>query len=178
RFRMVPTFGRSTIRRFHANVSEMKKMAARDFEDILQCCYAVFEGLLPGRHNDIVLALIYTFATWHAYAKLRMHSDSSIKLFRVVTTELGSQARHFVRTTCKDYTTYELPQEYNRRARRQAKKNSKSKSAQTAQKSAKERKAWNLCTYKWHSMGDYPDAIVDFGTTDSYSTQIVRPDLI
>ena len=30
------TFGRGTIRRFPSNVSEMKKMAARDFEDILQ----------------------------------------------------------------------------------------------------------------------------------------------
>ena len=36
RFRQVPTFGRFTIRRFHNNVSEMKKLAARDFEDILQ----------------------------------------------------------------------------------------------------------------------------------------------
>lgn len=36
RFRCVPTFGRSTIRRFHSSVSEMKKLAARDFEDILQ----------------------------------------------------------------------------------------------------------------------------------------------
>lgn len=36
RFRRVPTFGRSTIRTFGANVSGMKKLAARDFEDILQ----------------------------------------------------------------------------------------------------------------------------------------------
>ncbi|KAH9914268.1 hypothetical protein B0H21DRAFT_896115 [Amylocystis lapponica] len=36
RFRLVPAFGRSTIRDFAANVSEMKRMAARDFEDILQ----------------------------------------------------------------------------------------------------------------------------------------------
>jgi hypothetical protein len=36
RYRMVPTFGRGTIRRFSNNVSEMKKLAARDFEDILQ----------------------------------------------------------------------------------------------------------------------------------------------
>jgi hypothetical protein len=36
RFRDVPTFGRDTIRKFHANVSDMKKLAARDFEDILQ----------------------------------------------------------------------------------------------------------------------------------------------
>jgi hypothetical protein len=36
RFRQVPTFGRSTIRRFSTNASEMKKLAARNFEDMLQ----------------------------------------------------------------------------------------------------------------------------------------------
>ncbi|KZT71629.1 hypothetical protein DAEQUDRAFT_665724 [Daedalea quercina L-15889] len=36
RFRMVPTFGRNTIRRFSRNVSGLKQMAGRDFEDILQ----------------------------------------------------------------------------------------------------------------------------------------------
>jgi len=35
-FRQVPTFGGDTIRRFSSNVSELKKMAARDFEDLLQ----------------------------------------------------------------------------------------------------------------------------------------------
>jgi hypothetical protein len=36
RFQLVPTFGRSTIRRFAANASEMKKLAARNYEDLLQ----------------------------------------------------------------------------------------------------------------------------------------------
>ena len=36
RFRQVPTFGSDTIRRFANNISELKKLAARDFEDILQ----------------------------------------------------------------------------------------------------------------------------------------------
>ena len=36
RFRLVPTFGVSVIRRFSTNASEMKKLAARDFEDLLQ----------------------------------------------------------------------------------------------------------------------------------------------
>lgn len=35
-FRDIPTFGSSTIRRFATNASEMKKLAARDFEDLLQ----------------------------------------------------------------------------------------------------------------------------------------------
>jgi hypothetical protein len=36
RFRSMPTFGSSTIRCFATNASEMKKLAARDFEDLLQ----------------------------------------------------------------------------------------------------------------------------------------------
>jgi len=36
RYRGVPTFGSQTIRRFSTNASEMKKLAARDYEDLLQ----------------------------------------------------------------------------------------------------------------------------------------------
>lgn len=36
RFREVPTYGLDTIRKFSNNVSAMKKLGARDFEDILQ----------------------------------------------------------------------------------------------------------------------------------------------
>jgi hypothetical protein len=36
RYRFIPTFGCDTIRRFSNNVSEMKKLAGRDFEDLLQ----------------------------------------------------------------------------------------------------------------------------------------------
>lgn len=39
RFRQVVPFGRDTIRKFLENVSEMKKLAARDVEDILQVGY-------------------------------------------------------------------------------------------------------------------------------------------
>jgi len=36
RYRQVPTFGRSTIRSFTENASSMKKLAARNYEDLLQ----------------------------------------------------------------------------------------------------------------------------------------------
>ncbi|KAG1868322.1 hypothetical protein DFJ58DRAFT_653974 [Suillus subalutaceus] len=36
RFRHVPSYGNGVIHRFTNNTSEMKKLAARDFEDILQ----------------------------------------------------------------------------------------------------------------------------------------------
>ncbi len=39
RFRNVPTFGRDTIRRFANNVSELKKLGARDYENLLQVLF-------------------------------------------------------------------------------------------------------------------------------------------
>jgi hypothetical protein len=35
-FRQVPTFGRDSVRRFSNNVSELKRLAARDYENLLQ----------------------------------------------------------------------------------------------------------------------------------------------
>ena len=50
RYRMVPTFGGNTIRKFASNTSEMKRMAACDFEDVLQVSlpphFFAFEFLL------------------------------------------------------------------------------------------------------------------------------------
>lgn len=36
RFRDMPTFGRDSIRRFTNSVSELKKLGARDYENLLQ----------------------------------------------------------------------------------------------------------------------------------------------
>ncbi|KAH7920816.1 hypothetical protein BV22DRAFT_1020578, partial [Leucogyrophana mollusca] len=43
RYRKVPTFGRGTIRRFHKNAASMSKLAARDFEDLLQVSLCLFD---------------------------------------------------------------------------------------------------------------------------------------
>ena len=84
----------------------MKKLAARDFEDLLQvnvpsfsdqftsstssqCSFPVFEGLLPEPHNTIVLQLLFTLATWHALAKLAMHTDTTLVAFEATVTRLG-----------------------------------------------------------------------------------------
>ncbi|KAG2055217.1 hypothetical protein BDR06DRAFT_982075 [Suillus hirtellus] len=59
RYRQVPPFGRVTIRRFSANTSELLNMAARNFEDLLQCSIPVFDGLFPDNHNTIVIDLLF-----------------------------------------------------------------------------------------------------------------------
>ncbi|THH07280.1 hypothetical protein EW146_g9368 [Bondarzewia mesenterica] len=93
RFHQVPTFGRDTIRKFSNNVSGMKKLAGRDFEDLLQCSIPVFEGLLPSPHNEIILDLLFTLATWHAYAKLCLHTETTLGFFDTTTTSVRAQPK-------------------------------------------------------------------------------------
>ncbi|RPD56887.1 hypothetical protein L227DRAFT_587910 [Lentinus tigrinus ALCF2SS1-6] len=183
RFSQVPTFGRDTVRRFGANVSALKKLAARDFEDILQVAIPVFEGLLnrPG-HNKIVLDMLFLLATWHALAKLRIHSDSSLTRFERICSSLGVAMRMFMNKLCPDYDTKELPKETASRQRRKAATAAKAPPAKALaapstsphpapRKEPAKRKRFDLNTYKFHRLGDYPRCIRRFATTDGWTTQ-------
>lgn len=62
RFRQVPTFGNGVIRKFANNTSEMKRLAARDFEDILQVClyhYLIFH--MAHTAADIPSSVLFLF---------------------------------------------------------------------------------------------------------------------
>jgi hypothetical protein len=120
RFRQVPTFGRDTIRRFAKNTADLKKLAARNFEDILQCCIPVFEGLLDEPYNGFILDLLWVLTTWHARAKLRLHTTSTMAFLENTTTALGRSLRHFKEHVCSQYITRELPRETAARGRRTA----------------------------------------------------------
>ncbi|KAG1832562.1 hypothetical protein F4604DRAFT_1945993 [Suillus subluteus] len=125
RYGQVPPFGPATIRRFSSNTSEMSNMAARNFEDLLQCSIPVFEGLLPDAHNKILLDLLFVMAHWHGLAKLRMHSDLTLEILDQQTTDLGEHFRHFKAKVCNAYRTQELDREVELRSRRQAKEAAK-----------------------------------------------------
>lgn len=79
RFRQVPTFGRDTIRKFGGSVSAMKKLAARDFEDILQVsALPTFLQILLLRHvtslfsvGSWFLKVFYLVNTTRSYLTLR-----------------------------------------------------------------------------------------------------------
>ncbi len=60
-----------------------------------QCAIPVFEGLLPSSHNRILMKLLFTLAHWHALAKLRQHTDSSLIILESVTVRLGKLLREF-----------------------------------------------------------------------------------
>ncbi|KAG6807184.1 hypothetical protein H0H92_008486, partial [Tricholoma furcatifolium] len=181
RFREIPTFGIDTIRRFSNNTSEMKKLAARDFEDILVCAIPSFEGLLPEPHNQRLMKLLYRMAEWHALAKLRMHTDSTLRALEDLTKEFGQLIRQFRDLTCNHFATFELPKEINARSRRRTKaSNATKETSSTAPEPltttelnlTRKPKTLNLSTYKFHAMGDYVAAIRRFGCTDSFSTQV------
>ena len=125
-----------------------------------QCSIPVFEGLLPEPFNGMVLRLLYKAAEWHALAKLRMHTDSTLGLLEVTTREFGQLMRQFRDRTSDEFNTVELPR----------KKGTKKGGGHSSKK-----KTLNLNTYKFHSLGDYVKTIRLFGTTDSYSTQVVSP---
>ncbi|KAK7037661.1 hypothetical protein VNI00_010884 [Paramarasmius palmivorus] len=162
RFRQTPTYGRSVIRRFHNNVSDMKKLAARDFEDILQA-YAEFDRLVQD--------LLFTLATWHAYAKLRMVTDSEIDSLEQVTRLLGQLIRKFTNDSFK-YDTKETPAEVRRRKRRAADKLSKGEAAQADDNAGARSRKFNMETAKLHFLGDYAESLRKYGTTDGYSSTI------
>ncbi|KAJ3541577.1 hypothetical protein NM688_g6065 [Phlebia brevispora] len=184
RFRNVPTFGRGTIRRFGSNVSEMKQFAARNYENVLQCIIPCLEGLLPVSMERIVFDMIWFLLVWHALAKLRLHTEATVRVFRAATTHLGRAVRKFERA-CAPLDTQELPKETTARGKRMAgeakvKGKTKPTGDQGAQIGgargrqgalAKKTKKLNLKTFKWHNLPHFPDQIVLVGPTDIYSTQ-------
>jgi hypothetical protein len=112
-------------------------------------------------------------ATWHAYAKLRLHSDSTVASFRVVTVNLGHLLRKFAAETAKSFKTVALPSEEAITMRRHQNAAGKAKAAGEKLPPAPNRgkeKILNLYTPKLHFLGDYPDSIPEIGTTDSHTT--------
>lgn len=90
------------------------------------------------------------------------------------TQALGDRLRTFVSETCPLFATKELSREAEARNRRHIRLRL-SQGASTTQNgvSVRRQKTLNLQTYKLHALGDYVSQIRLFGTTDSYSTQMV-----
>lgn len=142
----------------------------------------MFDGLLFPPHNKAILDLLFDMGTWHAYAKLRQHTEYTLRSFEAKTRDLGDQLRYFARHTSPAFQTKELPGEAAARARRQAasqKTRALSGKQPVREPQDKEgpdkptKTTFSLLTPKVHALGDYPSTIRRLGTTDSYSTQRV-----
>jgi hypothetical protein len=117
----------------------------------------------------MVMTLLYRTAEWHVFAKLQLHTESTLLHLEWLTTELGLLTRKFRDTTQSAFATFELPKETEARNRRQNSGKGKGKAASGGKKS----KILNLFTYKWHALGDYVPTIRLFGSTSGFSTQVV-----
>ncbi len=53
------------------------------------------------------MKLLYRTAEWHALAKLRMHTDSSLALLESLTTEFGLLMQNFQELTCSQFANAE-----------------------------------------------------------------------
>ena len=115
--------------------------------------------------------------TWHAYAKLHLHTEHMLRLLERATSALGQVVRHFARTTCERFVTFDLPREEAARGRRKAAMTHVG-SSQRVGASRRKQRYLNLSTYKFHRLGDYVKSIRQFGTTDNYNTQVVSCDSI
>ena len=143
----------------------------------VQCSIPVFEQLFPPDHDDIVQTLVFRLVEWQALAKLRLHTEDSLALLDLALHQLGAQMRKFQRITCTAFQAKELPKETARRVRKEL-ADLQSGHRKMAVRSESLPKVFNINTYKFHALCDYGKTIRLFGTTDSYSTQVVSAHII
>jgi hypothetical protein len=137
-----------------------------------------FEELISNKQQEkIVQNLLFDLMTFHAHAKLRIHTDKTILSFRLATSSLGFSLRQFHTKTCAFYAdTKELPREKAARLRRaanKAKNNNSSDQSSSSGSSQIQGKKFSMATYKTHSLSHYPDHVEKFGSYDSVSTRDV-----
>ena len=119
------------------------------------------------------MKLLYRTAEWHAFAKMRLHTETTLKHLEDRTTELGKLMRDFEQSICLHFQTFELPCEVEARKRREDAQQLRLDSVPISNAGGKRPKSFNLFTYKWHALADYVPAIRLFGGVDGFSSQLV-----
>ena len=137
----------------------------------IQCIIPVIKNVFPKQDNKVILNLIYTLVEWHAYAKLCLHTKSTLNEFALVCRRLGLFLRKFIKTVCQKYITKELPSEISARGRREANLAAHGKPVKRKANGEPKIVTLNVGTYKAHSLSDYPEVIWVLGTTDNFTTQ-------
>jgi hypothetical protein len=114
-----------------------------------------------------------------------MHTDPTLSFLDNATTRIGAQFRKFANHTCPAFDTRELEREKAARTRRLLKKAKAGKGSKdpvpeplAATSEGPRSKKFSLQTYKYHALGDYVETIRRYGTTDSFSTEIVSGQII
>ena len=108
------------------------------------------------------MAMIFDACTWHALAKLRVHTETTLADLEAAAQAFTASVRRWKTKTCDLIVTHELEKESAARDRREGKKK------------GTKIKSFNWNTYKAHRITDYPRAIRLFGTSEGWSTWRVR----
>jgi hypothetical protein len=136
--------------------------------DYFQVIIPAIEGLTADPHDSQITELLYQLATYHALAKLRIHTEDTLSCWESVIRQMTQSLRDFQATSTQSFKTKETTRERNARLKRtQGRVNRVEDSGGTLEKTL------NLNTIKFHMIVDGPSCVRKFGTLDSYSTQIV-----
>ena len=135
-----------------------------------QCAMVPFEQLLENEYDSKIQDMLWELAQFEAMGRGRIHWTTSLLMFDNSVVTMGTAIRRFQTGVCPFIDTRELPRETDSRQRR---KKASANDGQPVTITPKTRRL-NLNTYKYHRLGDYPQAVRDFGPLDVYSTQTVR----
>jgi hypothetical protein len=120
-----------------------------------------------------VQRLLFTFASWHALAKLCQHTSRTLDKLSELTTKLGNEMRAF-KDSSANLEVFETPREHSTRQHQAAARAQHlTISAGSTVQVSRKRCELNLNTFKFHALGDYAATIAQYGTTDLFSTQTV-----
>ncbi|EIW76040.1 hypothetical protein CONPUDRAFT_65425, partial [Coniophora puteana RWD-64-598 SS2] len=61
--------------------------------------------------KKILLDSLFELCSWHAHAKLRLHTDNTLEIFEASTSSLGAILCKFKQEVCSSYDTKEIPPE-------------------------------------------------------------------
>jgi hypothetical protein len=97
--------------------------------------------------------------------------EHTLEMFEEATLMLGKVVHHFRKISHEAFNTYELPCE--KAAREWCKATMAAVSDRSRWAADKKKCYLNLSMYKSHYLGDYVEAVWQFGTTDNFTTQVV-----
>ena len=173
------------------NVSEMKRLVAYNFKDLLQvhnssvATCRILTDLSSAVHSPGVQRPV-TRSPQHSSTRppfpslplvlpsQAVHTDKTLKIMDNVTKSLGNTICAFEANACLVFRTRELKCEVQGHQCHKVHSQSQHEGTSTSVAVSTQRpKTLNLWTYKLHALGDYMASIRMFGTTDSYLTQPV-----
>ena len=147
---------------------------------LYKCSIPVFDDLLPPKHDRIICKLLFELVTWHAFAKLWQHTETTVTNLENSGMRLGKILWLFKKELCSKYTTKDLPLEEAAHGRRKATMILKAGGQDTAaaasmstRKKAKKSKyrGFRMETYKLHSFPNLTASIHAHGVLENTSSK-------